>query len=461
MTINIILAHDDEYGIGKDGTVPWNHPEDLKLFKNVTTGCTLIVGKVTWNGLGNQVRKNIQKERKIIVISRDSDSVFPPHVLENFVITDSYESAITLALADETTIYIIGGAMVYDQAINDERVTGCLVTRVSGNYACDTHIPFIRDKLKSDWNIFNKMYLDDKNKCQFTMYSRKHQEYNYLSILRDIMVSGTEMSDRTGIGIKSVFGRQLRFDCSDRFPLLTTKKMFRKGIIEELLWFIKGSTDSKILEDKGVNIWRGNTSREYLDSHGFPDRAEGDIGPGYGHQWRHWNAPYTDCNTDYSGSGIDQLNDCIKRIENEKLTNVHDRRNIMIAWNPEQIDNMSLPPCHVLVQFYLCDNELSLHMYQRSADMFLGVPFNIASYALLLNLVAAHTQCKPKDLIMSFGDCHIYSNHYSAVELQLVNEPKVFPRLKLDKCNIFEIEYGDIHFEGYESHDAIRAPMAV
>ena len=461
MTISIILAHDNDYGIGKDGYVPWNCPEDMRMFKQMTTGKTLIIGKNTWNQMGDIIRRRIHIERRIIVISRTPDEVCIPHVMKNFIICDGYESAVETALTYEEDIFIVGGSMVYEQALEDERVKNCLVTHINGTFNCDVYVKFLREHLRKNWKTTTNIYLDNDDSVLFTIYIREHQENQYINILKDIMMSGVDLPDRTGVGIKSVFGRHMRFDCSKRFPLLTTKKMFVKGIVEELLWFIKGSTDSIELEDKGVKIWKGNTSREYLDSIGFHDRQEGDIGPGYGHQWRFWNAPYTDCKADYTGKGIDQLKNCIDSILKEKSKGVHDRRNLMIAWNPGQIDEMSLPPCHILVQFYLCGNDLSLQMYQRSADMFLGVPFNIASYALLLNMVAAHTDCFPKDLIMSFGDCHIYSNHLDAVDLQLSNYPKTFPVLKLRKSNIFEIESSDIVFEGYESHGPIKAPMAV
>jgi thymidylate synthase len=248
---------------------------------------------------------------------------------------------------------------------------------------------------------------------------------------------------------------------------LTTKKLFFRGIVEELLWFMKGETDSKLLENVGVNIWKGNTSREYLDSHGFHKRENGDIGPGYGHQWRYWNAMYSGPKTIYDGVGIDQLQNCVNSIRLEKYKEEHSRRNLMIAWNPEQISEMSLPPCHVLVQFYLDNNNntLSLHMYQRSADMFLGVPFNIASYALLLNIISKLTGTFPKNLIMSFGDAHIYKNHIEAVKEQLNNAPFEFPTLSLNNINeetkIIDITVDNIKLQNYSHHKAIKATMAV
>ena len=461
MTISIILAHDAEYGIGKNDYIPWRCVEDIRFFKKVTTGCNLIVGRTTWNGLGDPVRRSFLKDRKMIIISTNPDTVsIPRENHNNFKIVDSYDKAMEIATTRDLDTFIIGGAFVYSQAIVDKRVCSCYISSMTGTYDCDTHVSFIRHHLQNDFQIVRRMNLDDEGKCLFSMYTRRHEEKNYQEILNDIMTNGSYFEDRTGIGIRSLFGKQLRFDCSENFPLLTTKKMFLRGIAEELFWFINGSTNSIELEEKNVNIWKGNTSRDFLDKNGFTEREIGDIGPGYGHQWRHWNAKYTNCQASYEGLGIDQLKNCIQSILHEKETKIHDRRNLMIAWNPEQVPEMSLPPCHVLVQFYLNGNDLSLHMYQRSADMFLGVPFNISSYALLLKMVAIHTGCKPKDLVMSFGDCHVYSNHFEQVNMQLSRQPYEFPKLKINQTDMFKTCWEDLEIIDYKHHDPIKAEMA-
>lgn len=228
--------------------------------------------------------------------------------------------------------------------------------------------------------------------------------------------AGKKRSDRTGVGTVSIFGAQMRFDLrNDIFPLLTTKRVFWRAVLEELLWFIKGSTNAKELQDKNVHIWDGNSTREFLDKNGFHDREEGDLGPVYGFQWRHFGAEYKTCHDDYTGKGIDQLNEIIERIRN----NPNDRRIIMSAWNVTDIPKMALPPCHCFVQFYVADGELSCQLYQRSADMGLGVPFNIASYALLTYMIAHVTGLKPGDFIHTLGDAHVYLTHIEPLKEQV------------------------------------------
>lgn len=235
-------------------------------------------------------------------------------------------------------------------------------------------------------------------------------------------IIGKKRSDRTGVGTVSIFGAQMRFDLrNDVFPLLTTKRVFWRAVLEELLWFIKGSTNAKDLQDKNIHIWDGNSTREFLDKNGFHDREEGDLGPIYGFQWRHFGAEYKTCHDDYTGQGIDQLNEVINRIR----TNPNDRRIIMSAWNVADIPKMALPPCHCFVQFYVADGELSCQLYQRSADMGLGVPFNIASYALLTCMIAHVTGLKPGDFIHTIGDAHVYLNHIEPLKQQVIAESKI------------------------------------
>lgn len=230
-------------------------------------------------------------------------------------------------------------------------------------------------------------------------------------------------------------------------------------MIEELLWFIRGSTNAKELSQKGVKIWDGNSSRDFLDKHGFNDREEGDLGPIYGFQWRHFGAQYENMHTNYEGKGIDQLNEVIEKIKK----NPDDRRIIMSAWNPIDIPKMALPPCHCFVQFYVSDGELSCMLYQRSADMGLGVPFNIASYALLTHMIAHVTGLKAGEFIHTIGDCHIYSNHIVALEEQLKREPRSFPsiRIKNKKEKIEEFEINDFEIIGYNPYPIIKMDMAV
>ncbi len=261
----------------------------------------------------------------------------------------------------------------------------------------------------------------------------------YLDLLQDILDHGTDRGDRTGTGTRSVFGRQLRFDLSKGFPLVTTKKVFLKGIIHELLWFIAGDTNIKYLTDHGVHIWD-----EWADENG-------DLGPVYGHQWRSWPAP--------DGKTIDQLAQVIEMIQKSPDS----RRLIVSAWNPGEVDDMALPPCHTLFQFYVADGRLSCQLYQRSADMFLGVPFNIASYALLTMMTAQATGLEPGEFVHTFGDAHIYSNHFDQVREQLSREPRELPKMLINDNvkSIFDFCYDDFQLVGYDPWPAIKAPVAV
>lgn len=262
-----------------------------------------------------------------------------------------------------------------------------------------------------------------------------------------------------GVGTLSIFGDQMRFNLRDQFPLLTTKRVFWRGVAEELLWFIQGSTDAKLLQEKNIKIWDGNSTRQFLDSAGFHDREVGDLGPVYGFQWRHFGAEYNDCKSDYSKKGIDQLKDVIERIK----TNPNDRRIIMTAWNPSDIPNMALPPCHCLVQFYVANGELSCQLYQRSADMGLGVPFNIASYALLTYMIAHVTNLKPGDFVHTFGDAHVYLNHVEPLQEQLKRSPRPFPKLNIKRqiTDIDDFRFEDFEIVEYDPYPTIKMDMAV
>ena len=261
----------------------------------------------------------------------------------------------------------------------------------------------------------------------------------YENLLRYVKEKGVKKTDRTGTGTLSIFGYQMRFDLQEGFPLITTKKVHLKSIIHELLWFLKGTSNISYLNENGVSIWD-----EWADENG-------DLGPVYGTQWRCW--------PDQNGGYIDQIENVVTGIKN----NPDSRRLIVSAWNVAEIDQMALPACHLLFQFYVADGKLSCQMYQRSADMFLGVPFNIASYALLTMMFAQVTGLQPGEFIHTFGDTHIYLNHLTQVELQLSRTPKPYPQMKInpDVKNIFDFKYEDFHLEGYDPYPAIKAPVAV
>ena len=261
----------------------------------------------------------------------------------------------------------------------------------------------------------------------------------YLDLLNRILDEGVEKGDRTGTGTTSVFGHQLRFDLARGFPLLTTKKLHLRSIIHELLWFLKGDTNTAYLKENGVGIWD-----EWADE-------DGNLGPVYGHQWRSWGAP--------GGGTIDQVSQVVEQIRE----NPDSRRLIVSAWNVGELESMALPPCHLLYQFYVADGRLSCQLYQRSADVFLGVPFNIASYALLLLMVAQVSELEPGDFVHTFGDVHLYSNHIEQARLQLSREPRELPTLKLNRevDDIFSFRFEDFMLEDYDPHPHIKAPVAV
>jgi thymidylate synthase len=265
-----------------------------------------------------------------------------------------------------------------------------------------------------------------------------HPERQYLNLLRDILDNGVRRDDRTGTGTLGVFGRQMRFDLSKGFPVLTTKKLHLRSIIVELLWFLRGETNIAYLKDNGVRIWD-----EWAD-------AEGELGPVYGKQWRSWTAP--------DGRVIDQIEKLVHGLK----TNPNSRRHIVTAWNPADVDDMALPPCHCLFQFFVADGKLSCQLYQRSADVFLGVPFNIASYALLTMMLAQAVGLEPGDFVHTFGDAHLYLNHLEQAELQLTREPLPLPVMQIaPKTDLFAFDLSDFTLEGYDAWPHIKAAVAV
>lgn len=261
----------------------------------------------------------------------------------------------------------------------------------------------------------------------------------YLDLMQEILDKGSKKTDRTGTGTYSVFGRQLRFDLSQGFPLVTTKKLHLRSIIYELLWFLRGETNIKYLKDNGVSIWD-----EWADENG-------ELGPVYGSQWRSWPAP--------DGRHIDQITQVLQQIKNKPDS----RRHIVTAWNPAEVDKMALPPCHALFQFYVADGKLSCQLYQRSADYFLGVPFNIASYALMTHMFAQQCDLEPGEFVWTGGDVHLYTNHLEQAKLQLSREPFAIPQLVIKRkpASLFDYQFEDFEIVNYQSHPSIKAPIAV
>ncbi|XP_015933832.1 bifunctional dihydrofolate reductase-thymidylate synthase isoform X1 [Arachis duranensis] len=501
----VLVAATPDMGIGKDGKLPWKLPTDLKFFKEVTVTTSdpgkknaVVMGRKTWDSIPHKYRP--LPGRLNVVLTR-SDS-FDIAIAENVVICRSMAYALELlaeppySLSIEK-VFVIGGGQIFRETLNAPGCEAIHITEIQTRIECDTFMPPVDSSVFQLWySSFPKVennilysfttyvrvrrlveratqntdpVLDNNSdtvKFDFKNFSflpkmilERHEEYKYLRLVEEIISEGTAKDDRTRTGTLSKFGCQMRFNLRRNFPLLTTKKVFWRGVVEELLWFISGSTNAKLLQEKGIHIWDGNASREYLDRLGLTDREEGDLGPVYGFQWRHFGARYTNMHADYSGQGFDQLLDVITKIRH----NPNDRRIILSAWNPADLKLEALPPCHMFAQFYVANGELSCQMCQRSADMGLGVPFNIASYALLTCIIAHVCELVPGDFIHVIGDAHVYQNHVKPLQEQLQNLPRPFPTLKInpEKKDIDSFVASDFELSDYNPHQKIEMKMAI
>nr|DAD21591.1 TPA_asm: hypothetical protein HUJ06_023054 [Nelumbo nucifera] len=395
-------------------------------------------------------------------------------------------------------VFVIGGGQVLREALNAPGCDAIHITEIETSFECDTFIPPIESSVFQPWyssiplvenntqysfvtyvrvrnsaeeslSLNNGVMFDAvPNNAKFViekfsflpkMIFERHEEYMYLRLVEDIISKGNCKDDRTGTGTLSRFGCQMRFNLRKSFPLLTIKKVFWRGVVEELLWFISGSTNAKVLQEESIHIWDGNASRDYFDSIGLTGREEGDLGPIYGFQWRRFGTRYTDMHADYTGQGFDQLLDVIDKIKNKP----DDRRIVLSAWNPSDLKLMALPPCHMFAQFYVANGELSCQMYQRSADMGLGVPFNVASYALLTCMIAHVCGLVPGDFVHVIGDAHVYRTHIRPLQEQLQKLPKPFPILKINpqKKDRDNFVVTDFKLVGYDPHQKIEMKMAV
>ena len=287
-----------------------------------------------------------------------------------------------------------------------------------------------------------------------------HQEQYYLNLIREILDHGHDETGRNG-NVRSVFGYSMRFSLKGGiWPLLTTKKVAWKTCLHELFWFLRGQTDNRILQDRGVHIWDENASRQFLDGRGLTKNEEGDLGPIYGHQWRHFNAPYMNCHTDYTGQGVDQIQYIIDQLKNPETRS--SRRLVVSAWNPQQLDEMALPPCHILMQFYVRDGKyLSCSLYQRSGDVGLGVPFNIASYSMLTHILAVHCGLEAEEFVYFLGNAHIYQEHLDVLKEQVDRTPIEFPTItvaKRDQIEDYDIDTIEWKTK-YQHHSTMKMPM--
>lgn len=459
---SMIVAHTKDNGIGYKGELPWPRlSEDLKRFYRLTKGHVVIMGRRTFESLGKPLPDRInvvmsktlnQKDYPEIKVCLDEDEVI--HYIESL---------------GDVQVFVCGGREVYKTF---EHLCRCIYTTVVWTpYKTDVHYkpPQRYYNISSETIEENGVayqfvdYCDESYRLEF--YNRVLHpnvgEMRYLSLLHRIISQGETRENRTGTNTLSVFGGSLTFDLARGFPLLTTKRVFFRGVCEELVWFLSGKCiTADQLQQRGVKIWDGNSTREYLDSVGLTHYRQGELGPIYGFQWRHFGAEYKGPDHDYTGEGFDQIQSVIDTIRKEPSS----RRILFHGWNPTQLSQMALPPCHLLYMFYLdvSLSRLNCQMVMRSTDAFLGLPFNIASTALLVHIICALTGKRPGNIIISFNDLHLYQNHLEQARIQINRRPYKFPEIEMKQLSsLDELTPEHITLVNYQSHDPIRADMAV
>lgn len=475
-----IAAVDLKNGIGKNGGIPWKIPGDLKFFKDMscadykqsfTEPNIIIMGRKTWQSTNYYSFP----ARYVLIISESQQ--FEKPLPSGFMSVSSFEEAEELINKWKSyrNIIIAGGEFIYKHFIFMSDII--FLTTVFKNFECDRFFPEFPKGKENPFILTQKNEIMEYEglKYQFKQYNKIDKiinysisnenlnEKQYLNLLQKVIENGNWRKTRNDETL-SYFGTQMDFDISHSFPLLTTKRVYWKGVLEELLWFIKGDTNNKNLKERGVHIWDGNSTTDFMEKYGH-SYNEDICGPIYGWQWRHFNKKYDyiDRNTGErkqtqgEENGYDQLAEVIRLISEEP----HSRRIFMSGWNPNQLDKMVLPPCHVSYQFYVNEDKLSCHMYQRSGDLFLGVPFNIASTAALVYLLAKMTDKKPDRVIISIGDAHIYKGHLDAVYTQMSRMPFPFPKLNIKekRQNIEDYTPDDFEIIGYDCHPTIKAEM--
>jgi len=440
------------FGIGIAQRLPWKNAEELQIFKEKTINSVLITGRKTAQNL-----PFLDNNRFIVVVSRNKN--LKTSTWKNKVeVEESFIEALNKYRSrfPDRQIFLIGGGEIIKSALSTcrKQLNKIHISFMNGIYFCDTFV-----ELPLNECIIESV---DERK-DFTHYvynSEKSEEQQYLNLLSDILINGTERETRSG-DTKALFCKHLSFNLQTGFPLLTTKKMFWRGIVEELLFFIRGDTNSKILENKKINIWQKNTSREFLEANSFTERNEGLMGPLYGWQWRSFNEDYDDKGDGkIKKSGFDQLTHLIQNIKNDP----HSRRHLLTTYNPLQGTQGVLYPCHsIVIQFYVEYGFLDAFVYNRSCDVFLGLPFNIASSALLIHIVAKLTELQPRYMHLSLGDTHIYTEHTKVVKEQLERVCYKFPMLEIpDFNNLEEVENSkssDYKVHNYFCHSSLKAEM--
>ena len=443
MPLNIILASSPNGVIGSAGSLPWSLPEELELFKKLTVGSIVYMGSKTWKSLGC---KPLPRRYNVVISKSGEVEGSPNLVLQDIRLIPTFS-----VLHPGMDVWVIGGQQLVDSVLSlpDVKVGKIYISRINKFYTGDV---YFRNRYNFRLDTFS-----DFSTFQHLVYTphalARVGEAGYLSLLQKIIDHGTQQDDRTGVGTLALCGETLTFDMQEGFPLLTTKQMAWRAVQNELFFFLAGKTNTKELEKKGVNIWKAHTSKEFLLKRGL-DYEEGEMGPMYGYQWRN-----------FGGKGLDQLKNVVELIQTDPFS----RRLLMTSYNPEQADAGVLYPCHGLTVQFFCRRDaegmfwLSLCMYQRSADAFLGLPFNIASYAALLHIIAFRVGMKPDKLTIFLGNVHLYSNHIECAKLQLTRAPLVLPFLQVLKVpeEWGELDENCLKLWGYFCYPKIRADISV
>lgn len=451
-------------GFGFNNKLPWKISADLKNFKEKTNNSVLIMGKNTFEGMGV-----LPNRTHIVVTSKKIKNE------NNIFYVKSLNEALVLCtnLFKDSKIFVIGGVMLLEEAMNHDWCESIYQTLVYPNNTV-TYDTFFHASIPRRFKILEnetKEALYPEGKISMMKYNniRWTSECNYLSLLKNVLENGENRDDRTGVGTRSLFAQSLRFDLREGFPLFTTKKVFLRGVFEELMWFIRGQTDTKILEEKGVNIWKSNTRRKFLDNIGLHDLPEGEAGPIYPFQWRYFGAKYP-----YKSGGVDQIKYIINLLKNDPYS----RRIMISAWNPKDLDKVCLPACHTSVSFYVSGikddvKRLNCSFNMRSSDLFLGLPFNVASYALLTHMLVHILGFGVGELVCNLTDSHIYNTHIEQVLEQISRPVRQLPTLKINMPEkelktvddlvkeLESFEYTNIKILNYRPHGVLKGVMAV
>lgn len=471
MNFKIIAAIEKNNGIGFANKLPWSLPNELKHFQQTTKHVAdinkrnaVIMGRLTWESINKRPLNN----RLNVIISKSNIGLLPNNVLQFVELTYALDSL--KQMNDIENVFVIGGEQLYKLAVNHSNCDSMIITHIKKSFKCDKFFPQI-DGNKFIIDSVSNIQQENDIKYEIVKYKRidkHHPENQYLDLIRNILNNGIKKDDRTGVGTLSIFGQSIRFDL-ERFPILTTKQIYWKGVIEELLFFLRGSTNNKELIKKNVHIWDGNSSKEVLEKLGLHYKAganigkpyeDGDCGPIYSFQLKHYGADYEGCNADYTNKGIDQIKYCLNLLKTDK----NSRRIVLNMWNICQLNEMCLPPCHILYVFSVYNDKLSCMMTMRSNDIGLGLGFNISSCALLTHIFAKLSGLGVGELVINTGDTHIYNNHIEPLKKQIERIPRPFPLLDIiDRGQRIpeDFIYEDFVLKGYYPHDIIKMDMAV